>query len=459
MDSDSSGNIQETKECEDAECNDWTPGEWDAREGRIRQKNYATVRDFLSGGSEFQTSVVRAPIYGDLLAAALHRHVETWWQTVKLMGHSSEEPYCSTVSTDYDKHENVVCKGYLLLKRDDDKVVASINTMLGGAFQANLLITGNRKETVEEFAKGVNDLADSKKMYQGKKIELGGDIRFISPTGKSWDDLALSPELKEQIRTNTVDFLARREELAKYGILPRRGVMLLGEPGTGKTLVLKIIMSQSPGVTCISARTARLVNSAYIYDLYFVARDLRPSIVFLEDIDLIGEDRRKAKEQALPTLLAQLDGLAEDCAGVVTVATTNFIEDIDDALKKRPSRFDRVIELSLPDLEQRRRYVELLSGRIPMDEDIRECLARKTEGMTPAQIQEAAQSLVIEHKHSPLCAAQGGCTFDRNDVDRVVEMVRHDKKNGHMGFARAVDSVGLPLAGAHVLNAQQRQDR
>ncbi|MBM3149913.1 MAG: ATP-binding protein, partial [Chloroflexi bacterium] len=426
MDSDSI-EIEDLEECEDAEDTDWTTEVVEGRKNYIRNVNQRAVKTFLSRGRQHQVSLVLPPMYGEMLALALQRHIKgAGWQVTKAIGHSSHAPCYTTVSADYDKHEDVACKGYLMLTRDKERVVASIDVIRIDTFPANLVITGNRKKTVEEFAKGVNDLADSRKMYQGKKIELKGGISFVSPTGKSWDDLALSPELKEQIRTNTVDFLARREELAKYSILPRRGVMLAGEPGTGKTLVLKIIMSQSPGVTCILASAARLVSSQYIYDLYFVARDLRPSIVFLEDIDLIGEDRRKYKGQALPTLLAQLDGLAEVCTEVVTVATTNFIEDIDDALKKRPSRFDRIIELSLPDLEQRRRYVELLSRRIPMDEDVRECLARKAEGMTPAQIQEAAQSLVIEHKHSPLCAAQGCCAFGRDDVDRVVEIVKHD---------------------------------
>jgi cell division protease FtsH len=447
--------IEDDEEPEGPSSPGWSPDGSTHRSKRIHLKNLETVRTFLGKGRQHQFSVIRPAVYGDLLALALKAYIEkAGWQTVKVIGYASEAPDYDRVETDYDKQEDVLCRGYLLLQKDDDRVVVSVRLYRGTPFPANVVITGRRKKTVRRFAECLHEMADGRKMYQGKNIELGATISFLGPTGKSWEDLALDPELKDEIRVNTVEFLARTEELAKYGIIPRRGVILSGEPGTGKTLVSKVIMSQSPGITCILAWTAILTSSEYIRDLYQVARDLMPSIVFLEDIDLIGENRRRLKGTALPTLLAQLDGIAETCNGVVTVATTNFIDDIDDALKKRPARFDRIIELPLPNAEQRRQYASLLSRRIPMDQDVQEYLARKTEGLTPAQIQEVAQSLVIEHKHSPLCTAQGRCTFTLGDVDRVLELVRHDKKNGNLGFARAISGGNHVLSGAHILNSQ-----
>jgi len=423
---------------------------------RRYRRNQQTIRDFLGAGKQEQQSVVTASYYSDLLALTLKRHVDTaGWKTVKVLAIGSEGPHYGTVSTGDGQSEDVLCHGCLLLTRGDDRVVASLRTYQEGPFDANLLVIGSQMQTVKEFIDELSALFSGRGMYQGKKIELGRTIKFLDLAGKGWDDLALSAALKDQVRINTVDFLARSQELASYGIQPRRGIILAGEPGTGKTLIGKIIMNQSPGVTCILAKPSYLAFSEYIYNLYQLARDLKPTIVFLEDIDLIGEDRRRLKGPALPTLLAQLDGMAEVCTEVVTVATTNFLEDIDDALKKRPSRFDRIIRLPLPDLEQRRAYVGYLSKRIPMCDDIRDYMARKTEGLTPAQIQEVAHSLVIEHSHRPFCGEGEKCTFAREDVDSVIELIG-GSRNGHIGFpavGRTMDDS--PVVGtSRILNTQ-----
>ena len=109
---------------------------------------------------------------------------------------------------------------------------------------------------------------------------------------------------------------------------------------TGKTLIAKIPMNQSSGITCIVADEELLTEREYIRNLYELAQDLKPSIVFIENIELVGEDRRYGISRSLFSLLSSLDGIRE-CDGVVTVATTNSIETIDRALKERPSRFDR----------------------------------------------------------------------------------------------------------------------
>jgi cell division protease FtsH len=458
------GDIEELEMFEEEEFEDMDEDdpeevvESDRESRRIHKRNLETIRTFLGEGKQEQVSIIRPRYYGDLLAWALKRCIENdGWKIVKVFGHRAEATEYTEVNTDYGKSENALCNGYLLLNKADIRLVASIKTQRLCA--ANAVITGTRKKAVKGFAKDVSELAQGKNLYQGKNIELGGSIAFLKLPVKGWDDLALEPAMKEEIQTNTVGFLNRSEEMAKYGIPLRRGVILAGEPGTGKTLISKIIMNQSSGITCISAQANSLAYPGYIYELYGLAKDLKPSIVFLEDIDLIGEDRRRMKGSALPTLLAKLDGI-EECHEVVTIASTNFLENIDDALRKRPSRFDRIIQLTLPSLEQRRDFTRYLSQKIPMAEDVQEYLACRTDNLTPAQIQEVAYSLVIKHKHSPQCGELGCCQFSKGDVDRVLALVKVDRRGREMGFIRAGNNGGgsLGLERTRVLNSESKSE-
>ena len=117
---------------------------------------------------------------------------------------------------------------------------------------------------------------------------------------------------------------------------------------------------------------------------------------------------------------------------MVTVATTNWLEILDKALRNRPSRFDRVILLSLPSFEQRRELVQSLSQTIPIDEDIQDYLAQKTESYTPAQVQEVLYSLVIEHGHSPSCDELGYCKFGIEEMDNALSKVNGNGRR--LGF-------------------------
>jgi cell division protease FtsH len=399
------------------------------------KRSVGTITRFLGKGTRTEVPINLPTYYGDLLALALQRYIEgEGWKVVKIIGPNGRVPRYTNVNTDYGKYENVLSSGYLLLQKEDSRVVAFIKVR--PRYDASLVISSSSKEDAFDFAKGIENYAQGRKLYQGKKLQLTAHIRFLNLPTKGWDDLALEPTLKYEIQANTVDFLTRLDELAKYGIPPRRGVILVGEPGTGKTLISKILMNHSPGITCIAAHEACLSRDSYIDDLYELAQNLKPSIVFIEDIDLVGQDREESHYMTgigLFGLLRAMDGI-EQCEGVVTIATTNSLQKLDRALTERPSRFDRKIQLSPPSLIQRRELIRSLSQRIPMDEVVQDCLTRKTEKCTPAQIQELAYSLVIEHKHGPACSELGCCRFSVDDVDNVLSITM--KKNGEIGFRK-----------------------
>jgi transitional endoplasmic reticulum ATPase len=157
--------------------------------------------------------------------------------------------------------------------------------------------------------------------------------------------------------------------------------------------------------------------------------------VFIEDIDLIGQNRQELGYRsgpALLSLLAVLDGI-EEKKEIVTVATTNCMDILDKAIKHRPSRFDRVIKLSFPSLEQRKELISLLSQKIPVDGATQDYIARQADNCTPAQLQEIIYSLVIEHSDEWASRLSIPLEFSRDDIDSIISKVNGN--NGHrLGF-------------------------
>lgn len=399
------------------------------------EKHADSAAKFLGQGKKADTPLTAPRYYADLLAWALKRYIKTeGWKTINVLGHRRPTPRYRDIETDYDQHENILFDGRLLLRKEDKRFVATIDANATGP--ASLVITSSSRTRKEahRFVEHVCNLTREGNFYKGKKLQLSHRIHFLKLPSKNWQDLALDPNLKEQIVANTTGFLNRTTELSRYRIPQRRGVLLVGEPGTGKTLICKILMNDSADITGILADGSGLMHSGYICELYELAQDLSPSMVFIEDIDLIGQQRVRSqysRSDALAALLSALDGVQE-CTGVVTIATTNWLEILDEALSQRPSRFDRIIKLSLPSVEQRMDLIESLSQAIPMDEHVKDYLARRTEHYTPAQVQEAVYSLVIDHKHSIGCDELGYCKFDIDEVDNALSKINGG--NRQLGF-------------------------
>ena len=403
-----------------------------------RAKEADTVERFLGDGKKLEVPVVVDHYYENLLALALKAYLKTEkWKVVRVLGlHKDSKPDYNEINVGPGKRINVLTHGRLLLRRGDSRLSVRIKFTRHGE-RAWIAVEGPAaiKNKVKRFAADIDKTVKKLQLYKGQKIKYTGSLEFLQPGAKGWDDLSLLPELKEELMANTVDFLKRSKELAKYGIPRKRGLILAGKPGTGKTLISKVLMSNSPGITCLAADPALLVHARYIKEIYAIAGDLRPSIVFLEDIDLIGEYRAGpgARGDALNELLDILDGVKE-CSEVVTIATTNYAEALDDALSQRPSRFDRVITMRPPGRELRREIVRNLCRRIPLDPAVQDHVVCMTEGYTPAQVQEVIYGLVIQHKS--LYEIRKGYRFTNEEVDNVLRRISH-KNNGPIGFKKA----------------------
>jgi len=437
---------EEIEEFEDDACEEiveeeLTSGEefMNRRLARYRaqdRKRKALVSRFLGKKKTVDASVIQPRYYGELLTWALHRYIELeGWKLTRTVGFYYPKPVYIDVNTGPEKQQDLLRNGTMIVEMGGDRLAVMVDINMERS--NSIVITGpaDRKERIEKFAEDVKSIMKSENFYRGRMIELRGRIRFPDLPKKTWDDLVLDEATKNDIWANTIGFLSNRERLKEYGIPTKRGVLLVGEPGTGKTLTCKALMAKAEGFTCIIASVDALEIPPYIYELYELAQDTSPSMVLIEDIDLIAQEREEFgyhRGSSLLVLLSVLDGV-EECDGVVTIATTNCQDTLDKAIAKRPSRFDRIIQYPKPALEERKELVKLLCHKVPLDDDVRGYVALKTENFTPAQIQEVVFTLAIGY-----CQQNDGekpeiLTFSTEEVESAITKV--SKRTGRsIGF-------------------------
>jgi ATP-dependent 26S proteasome regulatory subunit len=173
----------------------------------------------------------------------------------------------------------------------------------------------------------------------------------------------------------------------------KRGVLLHGAPGTGKTHTVRYLIGQLGGVTVVLLSGYALT---WIGQACSVARLLAPSVVVIEDVDLIAEERGPGTGQhpLLFQLLNEMDGLGED-VDVTFLLTTNRPDLLEAALATRPGRVDHAAELPLPDADARRRLIELYRGSLVLDLSDPDDVIKRTDGVTAAFIKELLRRAAV----------------------------------------------------------------
>lgn len=417
--------LEAIEEEEDEDGTDESP-----RRRLQQKKNRSAINRFLGRGRRTNHVCILPRYYGELLTWALHQYLEReGWKITATLGYRGPEPVYVNVDTG-GGIENLLMGGQMLIEKGDARyiVTVDINPRWRGSVQ--LEGAAKKRQEMQEFITGVLAIVEKENFYRGKKIEFSGRIRFLDVKDRAWDSIVLDGETKTEIKANTVDFLRRSNEWSKYGIPSKRGILLAGEPGTGKTIICRALMSEADGITCITTNGYSLDDDDYVTELYELAEGLSPSIVFIEDIDLIGQNRMEfgyMRGSALLSLLSEMDGVEEQ-REVVTIATTNCLETLDKALSQRPARFDRVIKLTRLATEQRRELVHRLCEKIPLDEEAQEYIAGKAENCTPAQLQEIVYSLVIQRP-----AEQPELSLSKYDIDLAISRI-NDKSRNRLGF-------------------------
>jgi cell division protease FtsH len=221
-------------------------------------------------------------------------------------------------------------------------------------------------------------------------------FQMEAKTGVMFEDVAGIEEAKEELQ-EVVTFLQRPEKFTAIGARIPRGVLLIGAPGTGKTLLAKAIAGES-GVPFFSISGSEFVEmfvgvgASRVRDLFKKAKENAPCIVFIDEIDAVGRQRgvgigggNDEREQTLNQLLTEMDGF-EGNSGIIVIAATNRPDVLDPALL-RPGRFDRQVTVDLPTLKGRLQILEVHARNKKIEDEVSlEAIARRTPGFSGAKL-------------------------------------------------------------------------
>jgi len=240
-------------------------------------------------------------------------------------------------------------------------------------------------------------------------------------------DVAGIKDVKEELE-EIIDFLREPQKYRDLDIRLPKGVLLVGPPGVGKTLISKAVAGEA-GVPFFYQSGASFVHiyvgmgAKRVSELFKKAKQMAPSIIFIDEIDAVGksrgEFRNDEREATLNQLLTEMDGF-EDSSGVIVIGATNKIDMLDEALL-RAGRFDRRIHISLPDLEDRTKTLELYLTHKPNQVDIAQ-VARMTVGFNSAALDTLTNEAAI------FAMREGRTSVETSDFDAVKEKVLSGKR-------------------------------
>jgi ATP-dependent 26S proteasome regulatory subunit len=262
--------------------------------------------------------------------------------------------------------------------------------------------------------------------------ERGSILRIRERPTMSPEELILPPATFEDLRRQVVGVARNSERLRAAGQHLKRGVLLYGPPGVGKTHSVRYLISELAETTVVEL-TGETLHA--IREACSVARTLQPAMIVVEDVDLIAEERDHygGASSVLFTLLNEMDGLEED-ADVVFLLTTNRADLLEPALASRPGRVDQAVNIDLPDRESRRRLVELYQGGLDVELTRLDTVLDRTDGVTASFLKELlrrAAVLAADREDQPgstrlhvtaddLDAALDDLLDTRNQMTRVV---------------------------------------
>jgi cell division protease FtsH len=261
------------------------------------------------------------------------------------------------------------------------------------------------------------------------------DVSAVSNASHNFDNVAGNEEAKESVK-DIVDFIKNPEKYNAYGARMPRGIMLYGEPGTGKTLLAKAVAGEAnvPFYAISGSDFVQVyvgVGASRVRQLFKKARAHGKAVIFIDEIDAIGKKRdggksgggSEEKDQTLNALLTEMSGFNEK-EGIIIIAATNRLDTLDPALL-RPGRFDRHIEIMLPDVAAREKILALhLKDKPTKDIDIHEW-AQKTSYFSGAKIESLVNEAAI------LAAKEDNKFIENIHIDKAYSIVLagYDKIN------------------------------
>ena len=278
------------------------------------------------------------------------------------------------------------------------------------------------------FIAGLTVLINRAAKIAGRTMGFGRSqprLKSLDEIEVRFEDVAGISEATEEL-IEVVTFLKKPEKLIKLGAQIPKGILLVGPPGTGKTLLAKAIAGEA-GVPFFYISASEFVElfvgvgASRVRDLFNKAKQKSPCIIFIDEIDAVGRQRgagigggNDEREQTLNQLLTEMDGFADN-SGVILLAATNRPDVLDTALM-RPGRFDRCINISLPDRKGRIDILSVHARSKPLSEDVLlNDVASKTPGFSGADLENLLNEAAI------LAAREKKKTISNKQIEGAIE--------------------------------------
>ena len=288
-------------------------------------------------------------------------------------------------------------------------------------------------------------------------------IYVKSAEGIKFDDVAGEDEAKENLQ-EVVNYLHDPSKYKEIGASMPKGILLVGPPGTGKTMLAKAVAGEA-NVPFFSMSGSEFVEmfvgmgASKVRDLFSQAKEKAPCIVFIDEIDAIGQKRsggqyggNDEREQTLNQLLTEMDGFADN-TGVIILAATNRPESLDPALT-RPGRFDRRVPVELPDLKGREDILKVHAKKVKLAENVDfNVVARMASGASGAELANIVNEAALR------AVRDGRKLVTQSDLEESIEVViaGYQKKNAimtdHEKKIVAYHEIGHALVAARQTNS------
>ncbi len=303
-------------------------------------------------------------------------------------------------------------------------------------------------------------------MGQDSIFGLGKSNTKPVKTNVKFSDVAGIDEVKTEL-SELVDYVKRPSKYAAMGARAPKGVILYGPPGTGKTLIAKAVAGEANCAFYAMAGSSFDdmlvgVGAKRIRDLFQKARKTAPSIIFIDEIDSVASKRGKndvmgggsgIADQTINQLLAEMDGFSTD-SGVIVIGATNRLDVLDEAIL-RPGRFDRQIQVTLPDIKGREAILKIHSRNKNISSSVNLTeVARRTPGFSGAQLENVLNEATL------LAVRENKKVISMNDIDEAIDRViggpaRHGRIISPEERKQiAYHEAGHALVGLHTKNTE-----
>lgn len=368
----------------------------------------------------------------------------------------SATPHYDDVDVGDDKPVRCLANGLWMIERDGAKLVLlmvpqdSLGTVK--ALRVEIAHAGGPAgdAAVEHIFKQIEQAIAQASSYRGKALSLeSGDSYSGCAHGVSVhplrtvprEEIILPRQTLDLLDRNTVRFAEQRAKLTALGLSARKGLLFYGPPGTGKTHTIHYLKHALAGHTFFLLTAEQ---QALLPEYMTLARLLQPSVIVMEDADLIARNRESAgpcTEGLLNRLLNEMDGLRLD-AQILFILTTNRPDTLEEALMARPGRIDQAIEFPLPDRDCRERLLSLYASGLNLGDALRAKIVAETDGVSAAFIKELV-------RRSAQYALEAGreSSLDAPDVENALQELLH--RGGSLNVKLLGGKIGLgrrPLA-------------